>query len=119
MLLQLYVGSQTSNINSIGFGRFKRQIGDLPNPNGEETNYELEVSFPTLDTDEVVNDEGRRQKLTELFEKLLFENKKLDVSDLLPNAQLDPDSVSIGNAFTCNEGEVVRKNECGKLIRCC
>ena len=115
MLLQLSVGSKTSNPIAIGLGRFKRQIGDLQNPNGEERTYDLEISFPTKDTDEVVNDEGRRQKLTELFEKLLFENTQLDVSKTLPGVRRDDESITIGQEFTCKEGEVVRENECGKL----
>ena len=119
MLIQLSVGSQTSNPNSIGLGRFRRQVGDLQNPNGEERTYDLEISFPTTDADEVENSEGRRQKITELFEKLLFENEQLDVSDTLLNVAIDPESISIGNAFTCDEGDVVRDNECGKISSCC
>ena len=107
-------GGQSPNsfTNTIAGGRFKRQINDLANPNGEEKTYELEISFPTKDTDEVINSEGRRQKLTELFERLLFENEQLDVSNQLPNTDLDSDSIAIDQAFSCGEGSVVRDNEC-------
>ena len=117
IFLHLFVGS-SGNQNKFGGGRFKRQIpNDLSNSNGEEKTYELEISFPTKDTDEVINDEGRRQKLTELFERLLFENEQLDVSSQLPNTEIDSDSIGVSQAFSCDEGNVVRENQCGKLIR--
>ena len=117
ILLYVFAGGISSaNQNFLG-GRFKRQIpNDLSNPGGEEKTYELEISFPTKDTDEVINDEGRRQKLTELFERLLFENEQLDVSKQLPNTEIDSDSIAIDQAFSCDEGNVVRENECGKLL---
>ena len=107
-------GSKTSpNPNFVGVGRFKRQIpNDVTNPSGEEKTYELEISFPTKDTDEVFNDEGRRQKLQELFERLLFENEQLDVSAQLPNTEIDTDSIDVDQAFSCADGSVVRENEC-------
>ena len=115
IFLHLFVGSNANQI-FLGGGRFRRQIpNDLTNPSGEEKTYELEISFPTKDTDEVINDEGRRQKLTELFERLLFENEQLDVSKQLPNTEIDSDSIAIDQAFSCDEGSVVRENECGKL----
>ena len=111
---QLFLGFQTSSPNAISFGRFRRQVGDDRRGSGEERTYDLEISFPTKDTDEVINNEGRRQKLTDLFEKLLFENNKLDVSDQLFNTQINDESISVGQAFTCDEGYVVRDNQCGK-----
>jgi hypothetical protein len=84
----------------------------VTNPSGEEKTYELEISFPTKDTDEVFNDEGRRQKLQELFERLLFENEQLDVSAQLPNTEIDTDSIDVDQAFSCADGSVVRENEC-------
>ena len=64
-------------------------------------------------------EEGKliRQKLTELFERLLFENEQLDVSSQLPNTEIDNDSIAIDQAFSCDEGNVVRENECGKLLK--
>ena len=114
VFLYVSVGSKTSpNPNLIRQLRFKRQI---PNEqNSEDQTYDLEISFPTRDTDEVINDEGRRQKLTELFERLL-QSEQLDVSNQLPNTNIDDDSFTVDQAFACDEGSVVRENECGRFI---
>jgi hypothetical protein len=42
--------------------RYKRQVG-----NSEDQTYSLEISFPTVDDDEVANDAGKTVSLTTFF----------------------------------------------------
>ena len=77
-----------------------------------EQAYQLEISFPTKDTDEVTNEEGQRERIERLIQSIILEQNKLDVNDTLPNVLLDKSSINIANEFTCPNGQVVQDNEC-------
>lgn len=89
--------------------RIKRQIG---NRNNDDQAYQLEISLPTIDNDEVTNDAGQRERIERLLQSIILEQNKLNVSATLPNVQLDKSSFSIDEEFTCNKGEVVVDNDC-------
>ncbi|XP_040577922.1 uncharacterized protein uif [Lepeophtheirus salmonis] len=74
--------------------------------------YQLEISFPTIDADQVTNDDGKRQQIQELIESIILEQNKLNVNDTLPNVQLDKSSIILGQEFSCDDGQVVVENEC-------
>merc|ERR1719410_3241167 len=44
---------------------------------GEEQAYQLEISFPTKDTDEVTNDAGQRERIERLIQSIILEQNKL------------------------------------------
>ena len=104
-------GSSSSDNNQVR--RIKRQIAQQ-NGGGDDQTYQLEIQFPTIDNDEVTNGEGKRERLQRLIESIILEQNKLDVNDTLPNVQLDKSSFAIEKQFTCDEGEVVSDNDCGK-----
>ena len=100
--------------------RFKRQaansVGSGPDGgggSGDERSYELEISFPTIDNEEVTNDAGQRERIERILESIILEGDQLNVKDKLPNVVLDKSSIDIDQEFACKDGEVVRDNQCG------
>lgn len=75
----------------------------------------MEISFPTVDNDEVANDQGKKERIERLLQSIILEQNKLDVNDTLPNVKLDKTSLNIAQEFACGNGQVVVENECGKL----
>jgi len=99
------------NVNCIqkatgGRSRVKRQ--EL-----ESQKYDLEISFPTIDGDEVVNLDGsRRERIERLLEQIILEENSLNVNGSLPGTTLDRASVSVSQSFACPIGSVVRDSAC-------
>merc|ERR1712079_878064 len=79
---------------------------------GEEQAYQLEIKFPTKDTDEVTNGQGQQERIERLIQSIILEQNKLAVNDKLPNTILDKTSVAVQQSFTCPDGDVVSDTEC-------
>jgi len=94
------------NIDCIKKDRVKRQSDD------SEQAYDLEISFPTLDGDEAVTQDGRRAKIASLLESILLEDNQLSVDDTLPGTLLDPSSIFLTPSFSCPSGSVVVDSSC-------
>ena len=90
-------------------GRYKRQVGGRRD---DKQAYELEISFPTIDTEEVTNEEGQRAAIENLLKSIILDQDRLSVNDTLPNVLLDRGSLLIDKEFTCEDGHVVADNEC-------
>jgi len=104
-------GNNDGNVDRVF--RIRRQVsGDSNGGEDEDQAYSLEISLPTKDGEEVTNDQGRIARIQSLIEKVILEDKKLDVDDTLPNVVLDKSSVAIQKEFACDAGEVVVEDEC-------
>ena len=98
------------NIDCIKKDRVKRQAADA-DPDQEQA-YDLEISFPTLDGDEAINQRGQREKIEFLLQSILLENNQLSVDDKLPGTSLDLNSILLEPSFSCPPGQVVVDSSC-------
>ena len=95
------------NIDCIKKDRVKRQAEDV------EQAYDLQISFPTLEGDEAINNkDGRRQKIDELLQSILLDNNQLEIDETLPGTLLDRQSIFLTPSFTCPTGSVVVDSSC-------
>ena len=109
--------AKSDGSSSSGLTRIRRQIGSQSGSGQDQDQaYSIEFSVPTKDTDEVTNEAGFRESIERLIEKVILEENRLDVNDTLPNVLLDKSSIAIDKEFTCQDGEVVRENECGECL---
>ena len=97
----------------------RRQVGAGGSVEGsgsdDDRSYDLEISFPTIDNEEVTNEQtGVSQRIEQILQSIILEQDKLNVNDALPNVVLDPSSFDIDQEFACQEGEVVVENQCGE-----
>ena len=58
-------------------GRQAKQLS-LSDP---EQKYDLELSFPVLDSDEVTNDDGRRERIDQLIQEILSNENLVSRND--------------------------------------
>ena len=94
------------NIDCIKKNRIKRQSDP------DEQAYDLKISFPTLEGDEAVRADGRREKIERLLQSIILEQSQLNVESTLPGTLLDPASIRLEQSFSCPSGSVVIGNSC-------
>ena len=73
----------------------------------EEQTYQLEISFPTKDTEEATNSKGRTERIERLIQDIILAQRN---PEKLPNVILNKPSLAIESEFTCPEGKISKKH---------
>ena len=87
--------------------KVKRQAEDV------DQKYDLEISFPTLDSDNAINiKDGSVERIEKLLQEIILNENRFSVDNTLPGTSLDPASIEILPTFSCPLGSVVIDNTC-------
>ncbi|KAK9881868.1 hypothetical protein WA026_018067 [Henosepilachna vigintioctopunctata] len=90
-------------------GRQKRQIADNADDAGA---YGIDVEVPVKNDPVINSNTNERSSVKELLEKLILEQDKFDVREILPNTVPDPASLVLESDYACPPGQVVMAPDC-------